>query len=359
MSIPISRMAPPVRADLITTMAIAVTSSPHYLDTAQDLAIRHDLIRIGCEFLFFGIHATLYITSTYLLFHKGLRLVRARIFLLLVTTVMFLASIGVIILDMMICLNQVQSYGLDSPTNKELSSQLILASNILMRVNFLLGDVIVVWRTWVVWPRNLIVRAVLAICMLGTIGAVFGNGVKSTLDSLRDTPASNTYSLVMTLPPLFTNLVATLLIALRVWDYRRNIKSSMRSATSTTKIERTLILLIESGLVYCAIWLLVLIAGFDVMTPASNTLILGLAVSLTGLYPTFIVIMVSLDKSHANTIFSGDSATMAISHSMHFHPEGTNDSGSGLGLESNVENMSPIFEKRKGSSSSEAIGENF
>ncbi|KIK55960.1 hypothetical protein GYMLUDRAFT_263881 [Collybiopsis luxurians FD-317 M1] len=329
-------------------MLIAATSSTHYLTQARILSLQHDLIRIGCEFLFFGIHATLFITSTYLLFYKGIRLVRARIFLLLVTTVMFLASIGVIILDMMICLQQVQSYGLDSPTSLELSTQLILASNILMRVNFLLGDVIVVWRTWVVWPHSIFVRLVLAVCMLGTIGAVFGNGVKSTIDFLGNSFVSNTYSLVMSLPPLVTNLTATLLIALRVWEYRRNIKSSMRSATSTTRIEKTLILLVESGLIYCAIWLLILIAGFDVMSAASNALILGLAVSLTGIYPTFIVIMVSLDKSHANTIFSGDSGTMPISQPLHFNPEHTEDTEH---IESRVEsefrdNLSPVFEKR-------------
>ncbi|THU90205.1 hypothetical protein K435DRAFT_781329 [Dendrothele bispora CBS 962.96] len=285
-------------------MASTPSTSSHYLTDTQILSVQHAIIRIGCEFLFFGIHALLYFISTYLLFYKGIRLVKARILLLILTSIMLLSSLGVIIIDMMMVLRQILTYGRDAPSTKELNLELRLASNVLMRVNFLLGDVIVVWRTWVVWPHNWKIRLLLAICMLGTIGAIVGNGTKAAIDYVRDTPVSSTYSLVMTLPPLVTNLVATLLIALKVWEYRRNIKSSISSARSTTRVEQMLILLVESGFVYCAVWLIILIAGFDVMSSANNILILGLAVSLTGIYPTIIVILVSLERSHADTIFS-------------------------------------------------------
>ncbi|KAG7092149.1 hypothetical protein E1B28_008520 [Marasmius oreades] len=233
---------------------------------------------------------------------------------------MFLASLGVIIIDMMMCLRQARSYGLNAPSTRELNLELRLASNILMRINFLLGDVIVVWRTWVVWEHSLKVRLLLAVCMLGTIGAIIGNGTKAALDLVRETPAPSTLSLVLTLPPLITNLVATLLIGLKVRNYRKHIKSRLTSRTSkaSTRTEEVLILLVESGFLYCAVWLLILIAGFDVMTSATNVLILGIAVSLTGIYPTFIVIMVSLEKSHANTIFSSDEGTMQVSQPLRF-----------------------------------------
>ncbi|KAJ8073407.1 hypothetical protein PM082_011683 [Marasmius tenuissimus] len=295
-------------------------STNHYLTSAQVAAVQHVIIRIGCEFLFFGIHALLFFISTFLLFQKGIRVVRARIYLLALTTVMFLASLGVVIIDMLMCLRQTSSYGLNAPSTRELNMDLRLASNVLMRLNFLLGDIIVVWRTWVIWSHNLPVRMLLAACMLGTIGAVIGNGAKAALDLVRETPAPNTYSLVLTLPPFITNLVATTLVAVKVWDYRKTIKSNMTSATtrSTNRTEQVLILLVESGFVYCAVWLLILIAGFDVMTSANNILILGIAVSLTGIYPTFIVIMVSLEKSYVNTVFSSDEGTMAISQPLRF-----------------------------------------
>jgi hypothetical protein len=157
--------------------------------------------------------------------------------------------------------------------------------------------------------------------MLGTIGAIIGNGAKALLDFVRDTPGPNTLSLVLTLPPFITNLVATLLIGLKVWLYRKQVKSHLttgHSKSTTTRAENVLLLLVESGFLYCAVWLLILIAGFDVMTAANNTLIMGIAVSLTGIYPTFIVIMVSLDKSHANTVFSSGDGTMEISQPLHF-----------------------------------------
>ncbi|KAI3606444.1 hypothetical protein WG66_009617 [Moniliophthora roreri] len=298
-------------------MTLVAKASTHYLTQSQVAAIQHVIVRIGCEFLFFGIHALLFIISTFLLFRKGIR-TNARLLLLLLTSTMFLSSLGVIIIDMIMCLRQVTSYGQNAPTTRELNLELRLASNVLMRFNFLLGDVIVVWRTWVVWWDNLRVKMLLAFCMLGTLGAIVGNGTKAALDFVRETPAPNTYSLVMTLPPLVTNITATSLIALKVWEYRRSIKSSISSARSTTRAEQILVLLIESGFLYCGIWLLILIAGLDVMTPAVNTLILGIAVSLTGIYPIFIIIMVSLEKTHANTFLSGDSHTMEISQPIHF-----------------------------------------
>ncbi|KAG7086934.1 hypothetical protein E1B28_002850 [Marasmius oreades] len=300
----------------------------NYLTGSQVLAVQHVIIRIGLEFLFFGIHALLFIVSTWLLFQKGIGLVRARILLLIITSVMFLASFGVIISDMMICLRQASSYGLNAPTTRELTFGLRLASEVLMRLNFLLGDVIVVWRTWVVWSHSLSARLLLAVCMLGTISTAIANATTAILVFVRNTPGPNTLSLVLTLPPFITNSVATSLIAVKAWYYRKQIKSMLTTSTtsrmSSTRVEQVFILLVESGFVYCAVWLLILIAGFDVMTPANNTLICGIAVSLTGIYPTFIVIMVSLGKSHANTVFSSpeEYSTSEISQPLHFPTSG-------------------------------------
>ncbi|KAG7086930.1 hypothetical protein E1B28_002846 [Marasmius oreades] len=314
-------------------MVIAATSiNANYLTDSQVLAVQHVVIRIGLEFLFFGIHALLFIVSTWLLFRKGIGLVRARIFLLILTSVMFLASLGVIIIDMMICLRQASSYGRNAPMTRNLTFDLRLASEVLMRLNFLLGDVIVVWRTWVVWSHSLRVWLLLAVCLLGTIGTSIANATMAIIDFVRNTQGPNTLSLVLTLPPLITNSMATSLIALKVWNYWKQIKPMFQTTTTTTsgkfstRTEQVLILLVESGFLYCAVWLLILIAGFDVMTPANNTLIRGIAVSLTGIYPTFIVIMVSLDKSHANTVFSSGDRTTEISQPLHFANSETSQS---------------------------------
>ncbi|KAK7041502.1 hypothetical protein VNI00_009370 [Paramarasmius palmivorus] len=127
---------------------------------------------------------------------------------------------------MIMCLRQATTYGQNAPTTRELNLELRLASNVLMRLNFLLGDIIVVWRTWVVWWDSIQVKLILSACMLGTTGAIVGNGTKAALDLVRETPASNTYSLVLTLPPLITNIAATLLIALKVCGDSRTMEIS-------------------------------------------------------------------------------------------------------------------------------------
>lgn len=41
---------------------------------------------------------------------------------------------------------------------------------LLGRAQYLISDVIVVWRAWVIWPRNRWVRGSLAFCLLATAG---------------------------------------------------------------------------------------------------------------------------------------------------------------------------------------------
>ncbi|KAG7092154.1 hypothetical protein E1B28_008523 [Marasmius oreades] len=202
-------------------MAIARASmNANYLTNSQLLAVQHTIIRIGAEFLFFGIQALLFIVSTWLLFRKGIGAVRARVFLPILTSIMFLASLGVIIIDRMISLRQASSYGLNAP---------VIACG--MHVSH---------------DRH---------------------STTAILDFVRNTQGPNTLSLVLTLPPLITNLVATSLIALKVWDYRKQIKSILTTSTtsriSSTRTEQVLLVLVGNGFLYCAVWLLILIAGFD------------------------------------------------------------------------------------------------
>lgn len=101
---------------------------------------------------------------------------------------------------------------------------------------FLVGDMIVVWRAWVVWPGHRLARFLLILCACGSIGtcralassdnaeatlALAGtvtNGVweGQSLHGTRQTPELDR-TLIVALPLLATNLVASILIAIRFW----------------------------------------------------------------------------------------------------------------------------------------------
>ena len=40
-------------------------------------------------------------------------------------------------------------------------------------IQYVVSDVIVVWRIWVLWSDNRIAKAILSSCVLGTLGALF------------------------------------------------------------------------------------------------------------------------------------------------------------------------------------------
>ena len=77
-------------------------------------------------------------------------------------------------------------------------------------------------------------------------------------------------SFIYTIPILFTNVVATSLVGVRVWYvsfycislathafgryYRKDVKGLMVQMTKRTRAEKILLLLVEVGFVYCLLW---------------------------------------------------------------------------------------------------------
>ncbi|KAI0706657.1 hypothetical protein C8Q76DRAFT_801054 [Earliella scabrosa] len=66
--------------------------------------------------------------------------------------------------------------------------------------------------------------------------------------------AGDRWGMAATVLSLVTNCVATLLIAYRAWQHRALVKSQLRQGCPLTRVERTLALLVESGVLYCALW---------------------------------------------------------------------------------------------------------
>ncbi|KAI0687965.1 hypothetical protein C8T65DRAFT_127594 [Cerioporus squamosus] len=118
--------------------------------------------------------------------------------------------------------------------------------------------------------------------------------------------SDNLWGIVTALSSLVTNIVATTLIAYRAWEHRRIIMSYLRGSSRRTQVERTLALLVESGLLYCALWVLIVtyelssVFGSYITTAFENGfyyVMEGCIVSLIGMYPTLIIILCAVDKS--------------------------------------------------------------
>ncbi|KAL1759408.1 hypothetical protein FB107DRAFT_246275 [Schizophyllum commune] len=76
-------------------------------------------------------------------------------------------------------------------------------------------------------------------------------------------------TVMMETPLLLTNVVTTILMAIKYWYYVREIKRLVGDWRRSTQVERVLILLLESGTIYCSLWAVRF--GLDVGVDGAST----------------------------------------------------------------------------------------
>ncbi|PIL28079.1 hypothetical protein GSI_09832 [Ganoderma sinense ZZ0214-1] len=107
--------------------------------------------------------------------------------------------------------------------------------------------------------------------------------------------------------------MATLLVATKAWQSRRRFKGYLVAKVGGSQVEKLLTLLIESGAIYSAIWLVIVIFQiseyqyWDITTSLLpnqrfmdyfGIFLNGVLVPGIAIYPTIIIVLVALNKSH-------------------------------------------------------------
>ncbi|KAI1781614.1 hypothetical protein LXA43DRAFT_669931 [Ganoderma leucocontextum] len=199
-------------------------------------------------------------------------------------------------------------------------------------VNITLGDGIVWWRAWVVCARKAWIFSLAAILILSTaaIGITETAEACSTIHHLQLTLGwtayvyavdgalfiGNYFGFVSSMVTLLTNVVATGLIGYQAWVHSRMVREChLNLLPSRVGVRALLALLIESGILYCIVWAFVVayeatltIAFFDTQTTtgigkhvayikSGIYLVEGALVPLIAIYPTVIIILVTLGNS--------------------------------------------------------------
>jgi len=179
----------------------------------------------------------------------------------------------------------------------------------LVVLNFLLSDAVVLWRAWILWERSLPIKMFSLMLYFSTLGMSVAHIYiplhERSMDKLieGDLFVLDQWGLATLVLSLVTNVWATFLIALKCWHHRREIRNFLEGAASTTSfVERVCLLLIETGIFYVAVWVFYLYASIAAHSGASNVfidlMIYGL-IQLVGIYPTIIIILVSLGQTRA------------------------------------------------------------
>ncbi|KAF9255688.1 hypothetical protein L218DRAFT_1008269 [Marasmius fiardii PR-910] len=310
------------------------------LSDADLNSFRAEMIEIAVSFVLYGVYAAISIITLYLFIARGLHQSKSRVVLLIVTVFMFLLSTCSLALDLKFYL---LSFSLYSPSQIHANNllqpltKISVALKLFEQTNYVISDGIVVWRAWVLYPNNLLVKLLLVICMLASVGGTYTDVITSAMrrfHNLYDL-GSSLNILELTVPLLVTNIVSTSLIAFKAWTHRHALKQHLASSGSPfTQVQKVMILLVESGSIYCIIWIIYMATTLNgnAFSEAWQTFAQTLP-TLAALYPILIILLVYLETSKEDDTMDG----MSLSQSIRFASVSANvnrDHSTEIGIES-------------------------
>ncbi|KAJ7595314.1 hypothetical protein C8J56DRAFT_1042417 [Mycena floridula] len=260
------------------------------------------LIQTAAQWLVHGVYSSLVVIVLHKLWTQPAHL-PARGIMIVGIIILFVFATTAVAITAVYDFVQFPTLGFNPPNVDGLLTGIIFSNNLITRFNFLMSDSIVLWRAWVLWPDNIRVRALLILCLLASCGRTEFN-------------PTGPRTLIMTLSGLLTNLVSTLLMGYKVWEYRVEVKNNLGiGGNKSTKVERILILLTESGTIYCLLWLVycfILVTSQNYQSLAYQLVSLLLP-QLTGIYPLIIVLLIAFEKANLESTIN-----LSLSHRIQF-----------------------------------------
>jgi len=252
---------------------------------------------------FFGAYIVLLFTALYLLLQR--ERTSTTIVMIILTVVMFCLSAAYFALDVYLyadgLLNPLKYPGaVINVTGPELTAQIVLQG-----INSILGDSIVIWRAWVVWGRRLYIIIVPSVLLGGVAYSSFGLAFVQARAGHDPHYAAQVPKYEIALPSLTlaTNVAATALVLSRVFALQLTTRRAARferfgflTGSGGVRYRRMLKILIESGGLYCLTWLILLCLVLK--HSAAQHVFCSLVGPLTGIYPTLIIVLVSLNLTH-------------------------------------------------------------
>ncbi|KAE9395546.1 hypothetical protein BT96DRAFT_997570 [Gymnopus androsaceus JB14] len=249
-------------------------------------------LQMGISLLLYGIYSTLFLLAAYVLLSRNDLKSRPRFILLIVLVVMFLIATADLVCTVDYFFVQLPTLGFDPPDINETLLAIAASNNLFIRLNFVISDGVVVWRAWILFPYNLAMKLLLVL-MAGHLS----EGWFTPSNPLYEVPI--TRELLLTLPLLITNLVTTFSIAYKAWIHRRNLRLLLSgTGTTFTRVQKVLMLLADSGIVYCALWIAYTGVVLSVQTETIPFQVYTSVMPIiSAIYPVLIILLTSLEKS--------------------------------------------------------------
>ncbi|KAI4518451.1 DUF1768-domain-containing protein [Schizophyllum commune Loenen D] len=251
------------------------------------------------QFAFYGLNAVCFLTSGYCLISRGVRGSRPRLGLLAATTIMFFGSTVFVVLDTIQSMYGARdAFGTLQEHDCTHLTHLSIAQNVVLRMMFMLSDVIVVWRAWVLWSANRIVRRCLIVCLTLTCSCLLADAAVVAWEQAVSYYANSAlFSLLVTLPILVTNVTVTTTIGMRAIAHYKAMRSNIGSREYGQKVMRALLVLLWSGAAYCALCFVFFASGVTSNHGRRWGEFVGaIGASVSCTYPTLIIIWAALER---------------------------------------------------------------
>ncbi|KIK55821.1 hypothetical protein GYMLUDRAFT_832279 [Collybiopsis luxurians FD-317 M1] len=185
-------------------------------------------------------------------------------------------------------------------------------------LNCILGDSIVIWRTWMLWNRNwqiiffpcaLLSGVVVAGAFL--VRAMFLSLAGPSLFNTNTTAAVVTFCVLTTM----INVYAIIAIGYRAWKHSRLVSGAggLIIGGLSGRYSTIFLIFVESGFIYSIVPILMMI----LFSTSDNSvfIIIGILAQMTGIYPTAIIVLICLQLTQYNHITRVGSAIDFRGHS--------------------------------------------
>uniref|UniRef100_A0A0W0EXZ4 Uncharacterized protein n=1 Tax=Moniliophthora roreri TaxID=221103 RepID=A0A0W0EXZ4_MONRR len=271
-----------------------------------------------CESGFWAIYLVLFAFAIRIQIKRGIRS-SATIILLVVSILLFASSTALWAMFVSSLLAQFEGFFVkyseldfdDRFTRIQIEkTKLWFPEEALFLFNMIVGDGVVIWRAWVLCSNTRLKKLVyIPIVMLSasfafaivTLNCLAEDGFGSQSTESDGSRTCQWGEPIAWGISLLTNVTATSLIAIRAWSHHRFLTKCLGQSRRRSQGEKMLLILVESGFIYCLFWMSQLILFFPVVlgTPAQRlySILSGMGDQISGLYPTLIIILVNMQRS--------------------------------------------------------------
>ncbi|KAJ6521951.1 hypothetical protein DFH09DRAFT_212861 [Mycena vulgaris] len=270
---------------------------------------------------FFGVYTLLMSLSSRMLLKRGLK-TRTNWVMFLITLFMYILSALYYGYSVTYAVDSMHTYIHDAPLNlvnpspaHNETTKWSPVFNAIVLVNYILSDGIVCWRAWLIGQRTfrkylwfaIAFLVLTAVAVFLTIGFRITAYIQSPIGNLPDgflKQGIDILQISVAGCSIMSNLIATLVVGATAWRHRRIMRSAFKDGT--TRADKILALVVESGVFYCISTVTVLLASLWRL-PHGGTLgdlYLPIHLYIAGAYPSIVILLVSMKRPLNESTFS-------------------------------------------------------